>query len=247
MEPLGGLEELSSERRVPTVAGRVTGYLAAAGAARPARAAHRHARRVPAHPSRAGRPGADHARRARAARARSQRVRHQLGLDRSLARAVRLVPRRARPAATSARRSTCSGRCSDIIGPRIGPSIFLLVYGTVISLLVAVPLGDLLGALPQPAGRPRHPRRRDGRPRDAVVLVRAPARRGVQPPPRPAAGLGLRHRLLRPSREPDPARDHGRHLPGAADHPHAALEPDRDARRPTSSPRRAREASARRA
>ena len=30
---------------------------------------------------------------------------------------------------------------SAVIGPRIGPSIFLLVYGTVISLLVAVPLG----------------------------------------------------------------------------------------------------------
>ena len=34
-----------------------------------------------------------------------------------------------------------AARCSDIIGPRIWPSVFLLIYGTVISLLVAVPLG----------------------------------------------------------------------------------------------------------
>ena len=117
----------------------------------------------------------------------------------------------------------------DIVGPRIWPSVFLLVYGTLISLLVAVPLGVFSALLPQPARRPHDPGRRHGRPRDAVVLVRAAARRALQPAARLAARLRLRLRLPRPSREPDAARDHRRHLPRAADHPHAALQPDRDA------------------
>ena len=68
-----------------------------------------------------------------------ERVRHQLGLDHSL------------PSSSARSSPACQGDFGtsinlqqpvrDIIGPRIGPSIFLLVYGTVISLLVAVPLG----------------------------------------------------------------------------------------------------------
>ena len=67
-------------------------------------------------------------------------VRHQLGLDRSLASQfasfLEGLPRGDLGTSISLQRPV-----RDIIGPRIAPSIFLLVYGTIISLLVAVPLG----------------------------------------------------------------------------------------------------------
>jgi peptide/nickel transport system permease protein len=71
-----------------------------------------------------------------------QRVRHQLGLDRSLLEQfgsfLAGLPRGDLGTSISLQQPV-----SEIIGPRIAPSIFLLVYGTIISLLVAVPLGIL--------------------------------------------------------------------------------------------------------
>ena len=118
----------------------------------------------------------------------------------------------------------------DIIGPRIWPSIFLLVYGTVISLLVAVPLG-VLSALYR------------NRPADHGIRVVATV--GLAMPSfwfalllveafslhlELAAGLRLRRAAssehLKSLTLPAITR---RHLPGAADHPHAPREPDRDA------------------
>ena len=96
----------------------------------------------------------------------------------------------------------------DIIGPRIWPSIFLLVYGTVISLLVAVPLG-VLSALYR------------NRPADHGIRVVATV--GLAMPSFWFALLlveafslhlellpvsGLRNGLLRAPEEPDAARDH---------------------------------------
>ena len=118
---------------------------------------------------------------------------------------------------------------SEIIGPRIGPSVFLLTYGMLISLLVAVPLG-VLSALHR------------NRPADHGIRVFATF--GLAMPAfwfglllvevfslhlhlLPVAGYGIG--LRRPPREPDAAGDHRRRLPGAARHPHAAVEPDRDA------------------
>ena len=112
-------------------------------------------------------------------------VRHQLGLDRSLASQfasfLEGLPRGNLGTSISLQRPV-----RDIIGPRIAPSIFLLVYGTVISLLVAVPLG-VFSALYR------------NRPPDHTIRVVATvglampsfwfgllARRGVQPPLRPA-------------------------------------------------------------
>ena len=70
------------------------------------------------------------------------RVRHDLGLDRSLAHQfgsfLAGLPRG--DFGTSINRQQ---PVRDVVGPRIWPSIFLLVYGTLISLLVAVPLGVL--------------------------------------------------------------------------------------------------------
>jgi len=69
-----------------------------------------------------------------------ERVRHQLGLDRSLLSQFGSflggVVQGDFGTSINLQRPV-----SAVIGPRIGPSIFLLVYGTVISLLVAVPLG----------------------------------------------------------------------------------------------------------
>jgi len=67
-------------------------------------------------------------------------VRRQLGLDRSLVSQfgsfLEGVPRGDLGTSISLQRPV-----RDVVGPRIWPSIFLLVYGTLISLLVAVPLG----------------------------------------------------------------------------------------------------------
>ena len=67
-------------------------------------------------------------------------VRKQLGLDRSLvsqfASFLEGLPRGDLGTSISLQRPV-----RDIVGPRIWPSVFLLVYGTLISLLVAVPLG----------------------------------------------------------------------------------------------------------
>jgi peptide/nickel transport system permease protein len=67
-------------------------------------------------------------------------VRRQLGLDRSLLAQfgsfLEGIPRGDLGTSISLQRPV-----RDVVGPRIWPSIFLLVYGTVISLLVAVPLG----------------------------------------------------------------------------------------------------------
>ena len=67
-------------------------------------------------------------------------VRRQLGLDRSLVAQfgsfLEGLPRGDLGTSISLQRPV-----RDIVGPRIWPSIFLLVYGTLISLLVAVPLG----------------------------------------------------------------------------------------------------------
>jgi peptide/nickel transport system permease protein len=67
-------------------------------------------------------------------------VRHELGLDRSLAHqfVIFLWGLVRGDLGTSI---SLQQPVSQILGPRIAPSIFLLVYGTVISLLVAVPLG----------------------------------------------------------------------------------------------------------
>jgi peptide/nickel transport system permease protein len=69
-------------------------------------------------------------------------VRHQLGLDRSLVRQFGSflggLPRGDLGTSINLQRPV-----SEIIGPRIGPSVFLLLYGTIVSLLVAVPLGVL--------------------------------------------------------------------------------------------------------
>ena len=69
-----------------------------------------------------------------------QRVRHQLGLDDPLPQQfVTFLTGLARgDLGTSI---NLQRPVSEVIGPRIWPSIFLLVYGTIISLLVAVPLG----------------------------------------------------------------------------------------------------------
>jgi len=67
-------------------------------------------------------------------------VRRQLGLDRSLVSQFGSflggLPRGDLGTSISLQRPV-----RDIVGPRIWPSVFLLVYGTLISLLVAVPLG----------------------------------------------------------------------------------------------------------
>ena len=214
VEPLGGLEELSRSR--PHVAAaRETcgtdddGLPAAAGAARPARAAR--SSRSPRSSSstwcRATRCGSRWARTRR--RTPSQRVRHQLGLDRSLARPVRLVPRRARPRGdlgTSinlqrpVQRHHRPAHLAEHLPAR-------LRHGHLAARRRAA--RRPLGALPQPPRRPRDPRRRDGRPRDAVVLVRAAARRGRSAStssccPSPGYGIGFFGHL----EEPDAARDH---------------------------------------
>jgi peptide/nickel transport system permease protein len=69
-----------------------------------------------------------------------QRVRHQLGLDRSLAAQFQtfLTGILHGDFGTSI---NLQRPVSQIIGPRVLPSVFLLVYGTLISLIVAVPLG----------------------------------------------------------------------------------------------------------
>jgi peptide/nickel transport system permease protein len=71
-----------------------------------------------------------------------ERVRHQLGLDRSLAEQfgsfLSGLPRGDLGTSINLQQPV-----RDIVGPRIWPSVFLLVYGTLISLLVAVPLGVL--------------------------------------------------------------------------------------------------------
>lgn len=69
-----------------------------------------------------------------------QRVRHQLGLDDPLPQQfVTFLTGLARgDLGTSI---NLQRPVSEVIGPRIWPSIFLLIYGTIISLLVAVPLG----------------------------------------------------------------------------------------------------------
>jgi peptide/nickel transport system permease protein len=69
-----------------------------------------------------------------------RRVRHELGLDRSLAAQFGsfLTGILHGDFGTSI---NLQRPVSAIIGPRIAPSVFLLVYGTVISLVVAVPLG----------------------------------------------------------------------------------------------------------
>lgn len=68
------------------------------------------------------------------------RVRHQLGLDQSLAHQfVSFVGGLVQgDLGTSI---NLQRPVSEIIGPRIGPSVLLLTYGMVISLLVALPLG----------------------------------------------------------------------------------------------------------
>ena len=156
-----------------------------------------------------------------------QRVRHQLGLDQSLAEQfgsfLAGLPRGDLGTSINLQQPV-----RDIVGPRIWPSIFLLVYGTLISLLVAVPLG-ILSALYR------------NRPADHGIRVVATV--GLAMPsfwfalllveafslhldllPVSGYGTGFFGHL----EEPDPARDHRRHLPGAADHPHAPVEPDRD-------------------
>ena len=69
-----------------------------------------------------------------------RQVRHQLGLDRSLVHQFLAFAgglfRGDLGTSINLQRPV-----SEILGPRIGPSILLLLYGTVISLLVAVPLG----------------------------------------------------------------------------------------------------------
>lgn len=68
------------------------------------------------------------------------RVRHQLGLDKSLAHqfASFVGGLFHGDLGTSI---NLQQPVSEILGPRIGPSIFLLAYGMIISLLVALPLG----------------------------------------------------------------------------------------------------------
>ncbi len=70
------------------------------------------------------------------------RVRHQLGLDQSLAHQfVSFVGGLFHgDLGTSI---NLQRPVSEILGPRIGPSVFLLTYGMIISLLVALPLGVL--------------------------------------------------------------------------------------------------------
>ena len=69
-----------------------------------------------------------------------RRVRHELGLDRSLAAQfgsfLTGIPRGDFGTSINTQRPV-----GEIILPRILPSVFLLVYGTLISLIVAVPLG----------------------------------------------------------------------------------------------------------
>jgi peptide/nickel transport system permease protein len=69
-----------------------------------------------------------------------QRVRHELGLDRSLAAQfgsfLTGIPQGDFGTSINTQRPV-----GEIILPRILPSVFLLVYGTLISLIVAVPLG----------------------------------------------------------------------------------------------------------
>jgi len=69
-----------------------------------------------------------------------QRVRHQLGLDRSLLAQFGsfLTGLLQGNLGTSINLQL---PVSGILGPRIAPSIFLLIYGMIISLLVAIPLG----------------------------------------------------------------------------------------------------------
>ena len=69
-----------------------------------------------------------------------QRVRHQLGLDDSLPQQFATFLSRL-PRGDLGTSINLQQPVSQIIGPRIWPSILLLVYGTIISLLVAVPLG----------------------------------------------------------------------------------------------------------
>jgi peptide/nickel transport system permease protein len=69
-----------------------------------------------------------------------RRVRHELGLDRSLlAQFWSFLGGLAHGNLGTSINLQLS--VSDILGPRILPSIFLLVYGMIISLLVAIPLG----------------------------------------------------------------------------------------------------------
>jgi peptide/nickel transport system permease protein len=71
-----------------------------------------------------------------------KQVRHQLGLDRPLLEQFGSFLA-GLPQGDLGTSINLQKPVRDIIGPRIAPSIFLLVYGTVISLLVAVPLGIL--------------------------------------------------------------------------------------------------------
>jgi len=71
-----------------------------------------------------------------------RQVRHELGLDRSLVRQFASFAgglfRGDLGTSINLQRPV-----GEVLGPRIGPSILLLLYGTVISLVVAVPLGVL--------------------------------------------------------------------------------------------------------
>jgi peptide/nickel transport system permease protein len=71
-----------------------------------------------------------------------RQVRHQLGLDRPLLTQFGSFLK-GLPTGNLGTSISLQRPVRDIVGPRIWPSIFLLVYGTVISLLVAVPLGIL--------------------------------------------------------------------------------------------------------
>ena len=186
----------------------MTGYLPAPGAARPARAAHRHARRVPADPPRPGRPGADHAGRARAARGGASACATSSGSTaRSLEQFGSFLA--GLPRGDLGTSINLQQPVRDIVGPadlaEHLPARLRHAHLAARRRAARRPLG----ALPQPARRPRDPRRRDGRPRDAVVLVRAAARRGRSACTSswlPVSGYGTG--FFGHLREPDAARDH---------------------------------------
>ena len=71
-----------------------------------------------------------------------QRVRHQLGLDQSVVHQFGSFLA-GLPRGDLGTSINLQAPVRDIIGPRIWPSVFLLAYGTLISVLLAVPLGVL--------------------------------------------------------------------------------------------------------
>ena len=104
-----------------------------------------------------------------------ENIDHQLGLDRPLPEQYVTFVGRA-PRGDLGESIVLRRPVSSIVGERIGPSLFLLGYGTLIGIVLAVPLGIASALMAQPAARPRDSAAHARCVRDAAVLARADAR-----------------------------------------------------------------------